>query len=47
MGLMPHPERIVDAANSPDFTRGQGYAGGLLMFKTAVEYVQSQQTVNA
>lgn len=45
LGLMPHPERICDAANSPDFTRGGAQAGGLLMFKTAVEYVQTQQTV--
>ncbi len=46
LGLMPHPERIVDAINSPDFTRSGGHPSGLLMFKTAVEYVQSQQTVS-
>jgi phosphoribosylformylglycinamidine synthase I len=41
LGLMPHPERIIDTHTAPDWTRNAA-AGpdGLLMFQTAVKYVQ-------
>jgi phosphoribosylformylglycinamidine synthase len=47
MGLMPHPERISDAVNHPMFSRDPAAAAadGAILFKTAVEYIRSQQAV--
>ena len=42
-GLMPHPERFVDATQHPRWTREglQEHGDGLLMFQNAVRYFQS------
>jgi phosphoribosylformylglycinamidine synthase len=45
LGLMPHPERIVDAVNHPLHTRTPATPEGRLLFQTAVNYIRSQQTV--
>jgi phosphoribosylformylglycinamidine synthase len=45
LGLMPHPERIVEAENHPLFTRGGGKADGLVIFESAMAYLQAHQTV--
>jgi len=46
LGLMPHPERICDPLNHPQWTRtGAETPEGLLLFQTAVEYIRSQQAV--
>ena len=45
VGLMPHPERITEAMNHPQFTRGLGEPGGRPMFQTAVNYVREQSAV--
>ncbi len=39
-GLMPHPERNVDATHHPNWTRGSKGGAGLAIFKNAVEYFQ-------
>ncbi len=45
LGLMPHPERIATPLNHPRVTRGQGKPDGLLLFQTALTYIQNHQTV--
>jgi phosphoribosylformylglycinamidine synthase I len=45
LGLMPHPERIVEPENHPLFTRGTGKADGLIIFESAMAYLQSHQAV--
>ena len=45
LGLMPHPERIVEAENHPLFTRGGGKADGMVIFESAMAYLQSHQAV--
>ncbi len=45
LGLMPHPERIVEKENHPLFSRGGGRADGLLVFSAAMKYLQSQRLV--
>jgi phosphoribosylformylglycinamidine synthase len=40
LGLMPHPERFIDATQHPQWTRRQdhGEGDGLRLFRNAVEY---------
>jgi len=40
LGLMPHPERYIDATQHPRWTRGEGRdpGDGLALFRNAVEY---------
>lgn len=45
LGLMPHPERIVEAENHPLFTRGGGKADGLVVFETAMKYLHAREAV--
>ena len=45
LGLMPHPERIVQAENHPLFTRGGGKADGLVVFETAMKYLHAREAV--
>lgn len=45
LGLMPHPERIVEAENHPLFTRGGGKADGLVIFETAMKYLRERAAV--
>jgi phosphoribosylformylglycinamidine synthase len=45
LGLMPHPERIADPVNHPMFSRGNGKADGLVLFETAMSFLQQQQAV--
>ena len=45
LGLMPHPERVVDAVNHPLSTRGKGKADGLVIFETAIANVRANQAV--
>jgi len=45
LGLMPHPERIVERENHPLFTRGGGRADGLIVFEAAMKYLQAQRVV--
>ncbi len=45
LGLMPHPERVTEAMNHPQFTRGRGTADGLILFQNAVQYVHTQMAV--
>ncbi|HUO10027.1 MAG TPA: phosphoribosylformylglycinamidine synthase I [Phycisphaerae bacterium] len=45
LGLMPHPERIVDPLNHPTFSRGRNKPDGLILFQTAIAHVRSNQTV--
>lgn len=45
LGLMPHPERIVEPVNHPHFTRGTAHAGGLQVFQTALAYIREHQAV--
>lgn len=45
LGLMPHPERIVQPENHPLFSRGGGKADGLIVFQTAMKYLQQRQAV--
>ncbi len=45
LGLMPHPERVVDAANHPLFSRGVGRADGLPLFEAAMAYLHAQRLV--
>ena len=49
LGLMPHPERIVDPLNHPIFTRKKGGSvgggDGLPLFQTALTYLQTHQTI--
>ncbi len=45
LGLMPHPERVVDAVNHPLATRGLGKADGLVIFETAIAHVRANQAV--
>lgn len=45
LGLMPHPERVVDAVNHPLATRGKGNADGLMIFETAIAHVRANQAV--
>jgi len=45
LGLMPHPERVVEAENHPLFTRGGGKADGLVVFETAMKYLRERQAV--
>ena len=45
LGLMPHPERIVDARNHPLFTHGQGKPDGLVFFESAMQYLQQHEAV--
>lgn len=46
LGLMPHPERIVDVLNAPAWTRGRSQIPeGLPLFQTAVEFVRQKQVV--
>lgn len=42
LGLMPHPERVVEAENHPLFSRGGGKADGLKIFEGAMAYLQTQ-----
>ena len=46
LGLMPHPERVVQAENHPLFTRGGGKADGLVIFETAMKYLHARETVS-
>ncbi len=39
-GLMPHPERYINALQHPQRRGIQGYGDGLLIFKNAYEYVK-------
>lgn len=43
LGLMPHPERFIDATQHPRWTRLQlrGEGAGLQIFRNAVEYFQN------
>ena len=42
MGLMPHPERVVDAENHPLFSRGGvKRPGDWVVFESAMKYLQS------
>ena len=41
-GLMPHPERYVHALQHPQRRGAQGQGDGLLIFKNAYEYIQSE-----
>jgi phosphoribosylformylglycinamidine synthase len=45
LGLMPHPERIVDLHNHPLATRGEGKADGLPIFQAAMTYLHARETV--
>ena len=45
LGLMPHPERIVEAENHPLFTRGGGKADGLVIFQCAMKYLHERQAI--
>ncbi|MGN6367393.1 MAG: phosphoribosylformylglycinamidine synthase I [Phycisphaerae bacterium] len=45
LGLMPHPERVVDAVNHPLATRGGGKADGLGLFETAVGWGRERMAV--
>ncbi len=51
LGLMPHPERIAEALNHPQFprrggaTEGEATADGRVFFETALAYVRAQQAV--
>ncbi len=45
LGLMPHPERIVEKINHPLATRNLGSPDGLLLFQTALTYIQNHQTI--
>ncbi len=47
LGLMPHPERVVEAENHPLFTRGGGKADGLVVFESAMAYLRAHQAVAA
>jgi len=40
LGLMPHPERYIDATQHPHWTRGRAHqpGDGLCLFRNAVEY---------
>ena len=38
LGMMPHPERVCDPLNNPDWTRQQRPAAGLAVFQSAVQY---------
>ena len=40
LGLMPHPERYIDATQHPRWTRGHAHqpGDGLRLFRNAVEY---------
>jgi phosphoribosylformylglycinamidine synthase len=40
LGLMPHPERYIDATQHPHWTRGhaQQPGEGLRLFRNALEY---------
>ena len=42
---VPHPERVVDAANHPLFSRGLGRADGLPLFEAAMAYLHAQRLV--
>ena len=41
-GLMPHPERYINALQHPQRRGTQGHGDGLLIFKNAYEYVKSK-----
>jgi phosphoribosylaminoimidazole synthetase len=41
-GLMPHPERYINALQHPQRRGTQGHSDGLLLFKNAYEYVKSR-----
>jgi phosphoribosylformylglycinamidine synthase len=43
LGLMPHPERIVDKVNHPLFTRGGGGPDGLPIFECAMQYLHNHR----
>ncbi len=45
LGLMPHPERIVDPENHPLSSRGGGKADGLSIFNSAMKYLQTERAV--
>jgi phosphoribosylformylglycinamidine synthase len=45
LGLMPHPERVVDPENHPLFSRGQGKADGLAIFQAAMNHLHHHQTI--
>ncbi len=45
LGLMPHPERIAEKINHPLATRNLGTSDGLLLFQTALTYIQNHQSV--
>jgi phosphoribosylformylglycinamidine synthase len=45
LGLMPHPERIVEAMNHPHAPRGQGRPEGKPIFQTAINYITAKSTV--
>jgi phosphoribosylformylglycinamidine synthase len=40
LGLMPHPERYIDATQHPHWTRGHAHqpGDGFRVFRNAVEY---------
>ena len=40
LGLMPHPERYIDATQHPRWTRGRAHqpGDGFRLFRNAVEY---------
>ncbi|HWZ17196.1 MAG TPA: phosphoribosylformylglycinamidine cyclo-ligase, partial [Ktedonobacteraceae bacterium] len=44
-GLMPHPERFIHALQHPQRRGTQGFGDGVLIFKTAYEYVKKLQGV--
>ena len=45
LGLMPHPERASEATNHPQFTRGGGKADGLVVFESAMKYLEAGRMV--
>src|SRR5207248_3147642 len=45
-GLMPHPERYINALQHPQRRSIQGYGDGLLIFKNAYEYVKKLETMD-
>ncbi len=45
LGLMPHPERLVDPATHPLASRNAAHPDGLPIFQAAITYLHSHQTV--
>lgn len=48
LGLMPHPERAIEATQTPDWTRQRPADGpGMALFRNAIEFIENHVTAGA